>query len=582
MTDPASVPTLALLAAVVAVVAGTALLVQEIARRRSDNLLRRWEMRSQGLEQALAAAPDGWYAWLPSTFDKSVAVDRLIPLPSEVVAVPPSLTGGTCSRRLAVLLGLTMGQEAHFAHVLAGFDEPDQQRLMSATSALRGGGEAFEVTLSHFSDRSERHAESRRTLRITGRQALADDGQVIADIVWMHDVTADYDAALALSAEVRQLRRAQQRLQRAVDALPLPVWIRDSDLRIAFANNAFQRGVANEDMSPQLPYLPLPELAAGQTALEMRALASAARAAGQQRDGVFLLVLDGSLKQMAVSEIPLTHDKHDPDPELFTVGIALDKTPLSALEATLEHESASHANVLERLSTAIAIFGDDTRLHFHNAAFASLWRLDEGWLAERPRYSEFLETLRTRRLMPEVADWPAFRDVELARFKTLLDPLEDLLHLPDAQTLRRVLAPHPLGGLLATYENVTDRLTLEASLTTLAAVHRESLRHLTEAVAIFSAHGHVTLTNPAFCTLWNIAPEILLAEPSLNDLLTLLPNHESDSAIWDDVRRLLTAQPQDRAVRRHWFPRADLPPVAVTGIPLPDGGVMVTFMAAVG
>lgn len=580
MLETVPFPSLAVLAGLVAVVASTALLAQEIARRRNDTLLRRWEIRSQALEQALAAAPDGWFAWLPSS-DK--------PLPSSLSFDEP-LLGGLCSRRLAVMLDLAIGQEASFAHILEGFDDTDSQRLINATLSLRSAGDAFDITLSHYpsrrnkdSDEAEESRDDRRVVRVVGRQALADDGTPIADILWVRDISGDQETSATLAAEVSHLRHDHNRLQRALDALPLPVWLRDADLRIFFANRSFRQGIAREEGALQAPEDHIPELAAGQTALEMRALASAARAAGQPRTTNFPLVLDGSLKQMTVSEIPVPPPARDPDTDLFTVGLAEDRTPISALEATLEHESASHANVLQRLGTAIAIFGDDTRLHFHNAAFSQLWKLDESWLADRPRYSEFLETLRTRRLMPEVPDWPAFRDVELGRFKSLVDPLEDLLHLPDDQTLRRVLAPHPLGGLLATYENVTDRLALEASLNTLVAVHKESLSHLSEAVVVFSADGHLTLCNTAFCTLWAIAPEAVVNQPTLSELVPLLPKgdgHAPSPEVWEEVHRLLAAPPQDRAVRRRWITNPDCPPIAVAGIPLPDGGVMFTFMSA--
>ena len=39
---------------------------------------------------------------------------------------------------------------------------------------------------------------------------------------------------------------------------------------------------------------------------------------------------------------------------------------------------------------------------------------------------------------------------------------EFIVTLPDGKTLRKRVAPHPLGGLLFTYEDVTDRLEQES------------------------------------------------------------------------------------------------------------------------
>lgn len=575
-------PTLVVLGGVVSLATATAV-VQEMVRRRIEVKLERAENRAKALEQALAAAPDGWFAWLPGSGDNQRQA-----LSSDLAAdaaANQALSGGLCSRRLAVLLDLYTGQQAGFNDILAGFSRTDAVILARSTLSLRRDGEPFERILSHYAGHFPGgvpdadlpiSGDEPRRLRVTGRRAVADDGTPVADILWIRDISGEHETTVSLAAEVTRLRGDHSHLQAALDAVPLPVWLRDADLRVTFANRTFRQAVAG-DTPPDSGQ----ELAAGPTALEMRALASAARAAGERRSASFHLVLDGIRKLVSVTEVPVLPPGGDPAVDLFTLGVAEDQTPLATLQATIEHESASHADVLERLGTAIAIFGADTRLHFRNAAFARMWRLDDEWLDDQPSYSEFLEILRTRRLMPEVADWPAFREVELARFKSLVGPQEDLLHLPDDQTLRRVLAPHPLGGLLATYENVTDRLALEASLNTLVAVQKETLDHLSEAVAVFSADGRLTQCNPAFCTLWDVAAEGLAHLPTLSELINRLPSGpgtEGTLDVWDEVRRLLVAPPQDRAVRRRWVSRPDRPPMAVTGVPLPDGGVMFTFL----
>ena len=151
---------------------------------------------------------------------------------------------------------------------------------------------------------------------------------------------------------------------------------------------------------------------------------------------------------------------------LVTIGIAIDRTEQEELQAQIERHVAAHAGVLENLGTAIAIFGTDTRLSFFNAAYSRLWHLDADWLAGRPSYAQILDALRERRRLPEVTDFRAYKAEEHKRFTALLEPYEDLLHLPDERTLRRSIAPHPFGGLIIAYEDVTDALALERSLAT--------------------------------------------------------------------------------------------------------------------
>ncbi len=63
--------------------------------------------------------------------------------------------------------------------------------------------------------------------------------------------------------------------------------------------------------------------------------------------------------------------------------------------------------------------------------------------------------------MPEVADFPAFKRQQMKLFTDVIEPVEEMLHLPDGTTLRKRSTPHPFGGLMFLYEDVTDRLVLE-------------------------------------------------------------------------------------------------------------------------
>ena len=65
------------------------------------------------------------------------------------------------------------------------------------------------------------------------------------------------------------------------------------------------------------------------------------------------------------------------------------------------------------------------------------------------------------------------------------------VHLPDGRTLRKRVSPHPFGGLLFTYEDVTDSLTLERSYNTLIEVQRRTLDNLYEGVALIGADGRL-------------------------------------------------------------------------------------------
>ena len=58
------------------------------------------------------------------------------------------------------------------------------------------------------------------------------------------------------------------------------------------------------------------------------------------------------------------------------------------------------------------------------------------------------------------------------------------MHLPDGRTFRMAITPHPFGGLLFVYADVTDRLVLGRSYSTLIEVQLETINNLHEGVAV--------------------------------------------------------------------------------------------------
>ncbi len=293
------------------------------------------------------------------------------------------------------------------------------------------------------------------------------------------------DGAARAAAE-----REQARLKAVLDALPLPIWRRDAALHLTEANRAFAAAIG---AAPDAPASELRELVGADPA---RALAEAALKDGQASERRHVVVNDAGVRWLEVSETRLG-DSGD------LLGVVRDLTELEAAEATLQRHEAGQVVVLNRVAAAIAIYGADRQLNFFNSAFTQLWHLEEDWLAKRPLIEEVMEHLRERRRLPEVADFRTFRRQLVAQFTSLIAPQEELLHLPDGHTLRLVVSPHPLGGLIYAYEDVTDRLALERSYNTLIAVQRETLDNLHEGIAVFGSDGRLKLSNPPYAALWH-------------------------------------------------------------------------------
>lgn len=419
------------------------------------------------LENVLATSSDGYFLWTKD---------------------PDGQDRARCSRRLAVLLDLANGERATFDDLLARLLPPDALSLESALGALRSDGRGFRLDV--------REGVGNRRLRAMGVAIGVPQKSTHDAALWIRDITSEEFHREDLKARADDLLVERNRLRAMLNALPTPVWARDGELTLTDCNQTFARAL--DVPSPQEAIKSGRELLEAPGSQELRALAARSRSGKGPVRARFHAVLDGERRLLDVTEIPL------PDDSLLTgttVGQAIDITAIEDVENRLENQIEANAEILERLNSGIALFGQDTHLHFFNRAFARLWKVDPAWLATSPGYGDVLERLRESRHLPEVADFPAYKSAELGMFTRLMRPREDILHLPDGGTLRRVIAPHPLGGLIVTTEDVTDSLALERAHTQLAAVFDETLTNLQEGMAIFDATGLIRQASPSFPVL---------------------------------------------------------------------------------
>ena len=490
------------------------------------------------LMDLLSSAPEGFFAWM--------ADGRVM-----------------CSRRLAIVLGLVHGTDSSFADIIACFAPDDARRLDAHLTEMTSQGIGFDSVVQL--------ADSPRRIGIHGLRITTETGEWLADIIWAEDITETAQALSSLEDQARAVAAQAANYKGVLDALPMPVWLRGEDLSLMAVNEAY--ALAVEAQSGEDVVAHQIELASEDSVREARALAARARAARAPRSRRFHFVLGGQRRLVSLTEAAFALGDH-----LMTAGFIQDQTPLEELESQIERHMAVQREVLEQLATAIAIFSTDTRLAFHNTAFARLWRLDPEWLAGLPTYAEVLDLLRERRILPEVVEYRAYKEDEIRLFTSLIQPVETLLHLPDGRTLRRVVSPHPRGGLILTYEDVTDTLALERSYNTMMAVQRETLDHLHEGLVVVGGDGRIKLFNPAFVGMWGLDAETLSSEPHGTDIVDSLRGYFPLDDNWHAVRERLKSLFTERRVATARLERNDGTILDCASVPLPDGASLLTWL----
>ena len=355
------------------------------------------------------------------------------------------------------------------------------------------------------------------------------------------------------------------RLRALVDNLPLPMWSRSPDLAIQDCNSAYVSAVEADSVEQVVSESR--EFAEGNLATSARTLAQRALQSGLAQTESHHIVVGGQRRLYDITEVPVGDTRQ-------TAGFALDGTQLEETSQTLYRVMRAHDDVLDRLATAIAVFGPKRQITFFNSAFARIWELEEEWLNSNPELNEIFDRLRDRRMVPETGDFRGFKEEWDSHFTSLMSPREELLYLPNGQAIWTVISPHPFGGILVTFEDVTDRLTLERSYNTLIDVQRETLDNLAEGVAVFGEDGCIKLSNPAFREIWELDEEYLTGNPHVREILERCETLIRFGGDFETFTNTFLAQLASRESQTGVWNRTDEKIVGWGLVPLPDGGAL--------
>jgi signal transduction histidine kinase len=365
-------------------------------------------------------------------------------------------------------------------------------------------------------------------------------------------------------AELTQRHRKQiedaAAMRALIEAIPAPVWHRDSSGKLVSANQAYARAV---------------EARTGEETVEQgielfdhaaRAELRNAHDSAQPYSGRLAAVVAGERRTLDVISVPVGGG---------SAGIAIDTTEVEVMRAELRRMVDAHRRTLDQLATGVAIFASNQRLSFYNAAYRSLWDLDVEFLDGGPTDSAVLDRLRAARKLPDEQDFRQWKSALHEAYRAV-EAKEHTWHLPDGRTMRVVTTPNPEGGVIYLFEDVTERLDLERRYDALIRVQGETLDNLTEAVAVFGSDGRMRLHNPVFARMWRLDAEMLARRPHIETVSTACRPLHGDHPIWQRLRAMITAI-EDREPVIGRIERRDGNVVDCATMPLPDGATLLTF-----
>lgn len=441
-------------------------------------------------------------------------------------------------------------------------------------AALEGMFERLEDQDIPFSISVTTHDEE-RLIKISGMRGQAPGTETSFYVLWMDDVSTEMQAHKQFMEEVELQQQEQEKLTRMLDHVPRPLWLRDDSQNIIWVNDTYADFLSKakseiiETQKEVFGHLRRRPNTAQDEVVPGKDMAAKALRTGESVQSRVHNTIKGNRMLMNVTEIPM-RDMN------MTLGIAYNVTREEELETQMKRYQSSNKELLEQLRSAIAIFGPDQSLEFYNMAFTQLWDLEDKWLNKKPKLGDIMEKLREMRRLPEQVDFRSFKKTWLDMFTGLIHPFEDMMYLPDGKALRVLVVPSSTGGLMMTYEDVTSRLELESSYNTLIAVQKETLDNLAEGVAVYGGDGRLKLCNPSFGRLWKLHPEDLENEPHISRITEKQKEFFSEED-WPDRKKELVSCGLDRLMHEGRLERSDDVLIDYSTVPLPDGGVLITY-----
>lgn len=447
----------------------------------------------------------------------------------------------------------------------ASLTPSDAAALEGQLTDLRQGGTSFVLEV-------QTEAKN-KTLKITGQRGHALNGEFVYDVIWVEDVTQLYQNLMEAKQSRDAAEAGEELYKSLLDQIDMPIWLQDKEGKLEWVNAHYTQSLdlSLNDIIEAQKYLPVSgkkKSDVGHKTIQkagQEALKSGEKTVQQNH-----FILSGQRRLMDLHFMP-TKGKEK------VVGYGVDITKREEITADWDRYKETNDALLQQLHTAIAAFDADTRLEFYNAEFARLWDLEDQWLNLCPKLSEVMESLRENRRLPEQADFKAFKQTWLDMFHTLIDPFEDMMHLPDGRTLRLLFMPKPSGGLIMMFEDVSSELELKSSYNTLVAVQKETLDNLSEAVAVYGGDGRLKLWNPSYANIWQFSPELLDNSPHVSKLVDKKRDF-FDADSWEETRELFLKLRLERAEYEGRFERIDGIILDYATIPLPDGGVLITYV----
>ncbi|MEP5939178.1 MAG: PAS-domain containing protein [Erythrobacter sp.] len=410
-------------------------------------------------------------------------------------------------------------------------------------------------------------AGSTRSLALRGTLADPQVSPGGAALVWVFDFSESEGELSQLRKEAEGAQKDFNALVGLIEAAPMPMWFRGSDMRLKLVNGAYVDAIgaadANEVVSNQAELL---EAIDGERPADV---ARKAVKAGEAIERVIPATIHGQRRMFRVSDLPLNDEG--------VAGYAVDIEDMEQQARDLRAFRDAQRAMLDQLSIGVAQFDERENLVFANRPFQRLFDLSTSAVAEGVAFNRFLNDAHEKRRTPEVRDFPIWRREHLEWFGAR-EAKEEAWPLSGGTHLRIVAQPMPDGGIVMIAEDRTEQFALSAKRDTLLRTRTATLDSLFEALAVFAPDGSLQQWNRSFAGTWGLEPELLDSHPNADDLLAAIAPNLAKPAQVKRLGEIIRTATLDRKEKGGRIDLADGRTLEFAGVPLPDGNGLLTVL----
>lgn len=218
------------------------------------------------------------------------------------------------------------------------------------------------------------------------------------------------------------------------------------------------------------------------------------------------------------------------------IGFALPSDDLVRAEGNLRDLVQTMTQTFAQLPLGVAVFDDRRLLTSFNPVMADLTGLSPSFLSRRPSLTAILDAMRDRNMVPEPANWKAWRaglaDMERAAAKGVF---EDVWALPGGQIYRVTGRQHRGGGLALMIEDISSEILRGRRYRASLDLCQSVIDRVEEAIAVFAASGQLVLSNRAYASLWGHDPANGAAKFDLRQVAGHWRAASAPTALWSEL-----------------------------------------------